>query len=103
MKQRNYLPQRLQIINEDQSLEKVTKGMIRRTILIMSGKSYIDRSKDWNLEGIVTLLTPICAPDEFHSAICKGKAAEIEELCIRKGLKSKVRKTRAIEWRQSNA
>ena len=46
----------------------------------------------------------ICAPDELSISDLEGKtAAEIEELLYEKSDGNLQRKTRAIEWRQSNA
>ena len=45
--------QRLQIINEEKSLENVTKGMIRRTIHRVVESHTLADQKEWNLEGIV--------------------------------------------------
>ena len=72
--------QRLQIINEDQSLEKVTKGMIRRTIHRVVESHTLTDQKEWNLEGIVDFAhNSICAPDELSISDLEGKsAAEIE-------------------------
>ena len=58
--------QRLQIINEENSLEKVTKGMIRRTIHRVVESHTLTDQKEWNLEGIVDFAhNSICAPDEL--------------------------------------
>ena len=72
--------QRLQIINEENSLEKVTKGMIRRTIHRVVESHTLTDQKDWNLEGIVDFAhNSICAPDELSISDLEGKAAtEIE-------------------------
>ena len=80
--------QRLQIINEDQSLEKVTKGMIRRTIHRVVESHTLTDQKDWNLEGIVDFAhNSICAPDELSLSDLEGKtAAEIEELLYEKAM-----------------
>ena len=80
--------QRLQIINEDQSLEKVTKGMIRRTIHRVVESHTLTDQKDWNLEGIVDFAhNSICAPDELSISDLEGKtAAEIEELLYEKAM-----------------
>lgn len=97
--------QRLQIINEDQSLEKVTKGMIRRTIHRVVESHTLTDQKEWNLEGIVDFAhNSICAPDELSISDLEGKsAAEIEGILNEKSNGNLQRKTRAIEWRQSNA
>ena len=80
--------QRLQIINEDHSLEKVTKGMIRRTIHRVVESHTLTDQKDWNLEGIVDFAhNSICAPDELSISDLEGKtAAEIEELLYEKAM-----------------
>lgn len=80
--------QRLQIINEDQSLEKVTKGMIRRTIHRVVESHTLTDQKEWNLEGIVDFAhNSICAPDELSLSDLEGKtAAEIEELLYEKAM-----------------
>lgn len=80
--------QRLQIINEDKSLEKVTKGMIRRTIHRVVESHTLTDQKDWNLEGIVDFAhNSICAPDELSISDLEGKtAAEIEELLYEKAM-----------------
>ena len=80
--------QRLQIINEDQSLEKVTKGMIRRTIHRVVESHTLTDQKEWNLEGIVDFAhNSICAPDELSISDLEGKsAAEIEELLYEKAM-----------------
>lgn len=80
--------QRLQIINEENSLEKVTKGMIRRTIHRVVESHTLTDQKDWNLEGIVDFAhNSICAPDELSISDLEGKtAAEIEELLYEKAL-----------------
>lgn len=80
--------QRLQIINEDQSLEKVTKGMIRRTIHRVVESHTLTDQKEWNLEGIVDFAhNSICAPDELSISDLDGKsAAEIEELLYEKAM-----------------
>ena len=80
--------QRLQIINEDQSLEKVTKGMIRRTIHRVVESHTLTDQKEWNLEGIVDFAhNSICAPDELSISDLEGKtAAEIEGLLYEKAM-----------------
>ena len=80
--------QRLQIINEDQSLEKVTKGMIRRTIHRVVESHTLTDQKEWNLEGIVDFAhNSICAPDELSIIDLEGKtAAEIEEILYEKAM-----------------
>ena len=80
--------QRLQIINEDNSLEKVTKGMIRRTIHRVVESHTLTDQKEWNLEGIVDFAhNSICAPDELSISDLEGKsAAEIEELLYEKAM-----------------
>ena len=80
--------QRLQIINEEKSLEKVTKGMIRRTIHRVVESHTLTDQKDWNLEGIVDFAhNSICAPDELSISDLEGKtAAEIEELLYEKAM-----------------
>ncbi len=80
--------QRLQIINEDQSLEKVTKGMIRRTIHRVVESHTLTDQKEWNLEGIVDFAhNSICAPDELSINDLEGKsAAEIEGILNEKAM-----------------
>ena len=80
--------QRLQIINEENSLEKVTKGMIRRTIHRVVESHTLTDQKEWNLEGIVDFAhNSICAPDELSLSDLEGKtAAEIEELLYEKAM-----------------
>ena len=80
--------QRLQIINEEQSLEKVTKGMIRRTIHRVVESHTLTDQKDWNLEGIVDFAhNSICAPDELSISDLEGKtAAEIEDILYEKAM-----------------
>ena len=80
--------QRLQIINEDQSLEKVTKGMIRRTIHRVVESHTLTDQKEWNLEGIVDFAhNSICAPDELSLSDLEGKtAAEIEGILNEKAM-----------------
>ena len=80
--------QRLQIINEDKSLEKVTKGMIRRTIHRVVESHTLTDQKEWNLEGIVDFAhNSICAPDELSISDLEGKtAAEIEEILYEKAM-----------------
>ena len=80
--------QRLQIINEENSLEKVTKGMIRRTIHRVVESHTLTDQEDWNLEGIVDFAhNSICAPDELSISDLEGKtAAEIEELLYEKAM-----------------
>ena len=80
--------QRLQIINEENSLEKVTKGMIRRTIHRVVESHTLTDQKDWNLEGIVDFAhNSICAPDELSISDLEGKtAAEIEALLYEKAM-----------------
>lgn len=80
--------QRLQIINEDQSLEKVTKGMIRRTIHRVVESHTLTDQKEWNLEGIVDFAhNSICAPDELSTSDLEGKsAAEIEGILNEKAM-----------------
>lgn len=80
--------QRLQIINEDQSLEKVTKGMIRRTIHRVVESHTLTDQKEWNLEGIVDFAhNSICAPDELSISDLEGKsAAEIEGILNEKAM-----------------
>ena len=80
--------QRLQIINEENSLEKVTKGMIRRTIHRVVESHTLTDQKDWNLEGIVDFAhNSICAPDELSIIDLEGKtAAEIEEILYEKAM-----------------
>ena len=80
--------QRLQIINEENSLEKVTKGMIRRTIHRVVESHTLTDQKDWNLEGIVDFAhNSICAPDELSISDLEGKsAAEIEGILNEKAI-----------------
>ena len=80
--------QRLQIINEDQSLEKVTKGMIRRTIHRVVESHTLTDQKELNLEGIVDFAhNSICAPDELSISDLEGKsAAEIEGILNEKAM-----------------
>ena len=80
--------QRLQIINEDQSLEKVTKGMIRRTIHRVVESHTLTDQKEWNLEGIVDFAhNSICAPDELSISDLEGKTAtEIEGILNEKAM-----------------
>ena len=80
--------QRLQIINEEKSLEKVTKGMIRRTIHRVVESHTLTDQKEWTLEGIVDFAhNSICAPDELSLSDLEGKtAAEIEELLYEKAM-----------------
>ena len=80
--------QRLQIINEDHSLEKVTKGMIRRTIHRVVESHTLTDQKEWNLEGIVDFAhNSICAPDELSISDLEGKsAAEIEGILNEKAM-----------------
>lgn len=80
--------QRLQIINEEQSLEKVTKGMIRRTIHRVVESHTLTDQKEWNLEGIVDFAhNSICAPDELSISDLEGKtAAEIEGILNEKAM-----------------
>ena len=80
--------QRLQIINEEQSLEKVTKGMIRRTIHRVVESHTLTDQKEWNLEGIVDFAhNSICAPDELSISDLEGKSAtEIEGILNEKAM-----------------
>ena len=80
--------QRLQIINEENSLEKVTKGMIRRTIHRVVESHTLTDQKEWNLEGIVDFAhNSICAPDELSISDLEGKsAAEIEGILNEKAI-----------------
>ena len=80
--------QRLQIINEENSIEKVTKGMIRRTIHRVVESHTLTDQKDWNLEGIVDFAhNSICAPDELSISDLEGKAAtEIEGILNEKAM-----------------
>ena len=80
--------QRLQIINEENSLEKVTKGMIRRTIHRVVESHTLTDQKEWNIEGIVDFAhNSICAPDELSISDLEGKtAAEIEEILYEKAM-----------------
>lgn len=80
--------QRQQIINEEKSLEKVTKGMIRRTIHRVVESHTLTDQKEWNLEGIVDFAhNSICAPDELSIIDLEGKtAAEIEEILYEKAM-----------------
>ena len=80
--------QRLQIINEENSLEKVTKGMIRRTIHRVVESHTLTDQKEWNLEGIVDFAhNSICAPDELSISDLEGKTAtEIEGILNEKAM-----------------
>ena len=80
--------QRLQIINEENSLEKVTKGMIRRTIHRVVESHTLTDQEDWNLEGIVDCAhNSICAPDELSISDLEGKSAtEIEGILNEKAM-----------------
>ena len=80
--------QRLQIINEENSLEKVTKGMIRRTIHRVVESHTLTDQKEWNLEGIVDFAhNSICAPDELSISDLEGKSAtEIEGILNEKAM-----------------
>ena len=80
--------QRLQIINEEKSLENVTKGMIRRTIHRVVESHTLADQKEWNLEGLVDFAhNAICAPDEISLSDFEGKtAAEIEEILYEKAM-----------------
>ena len=74
--------QRLQIINEENSLEKVTKAMIRRTIHRMVENHTLGEKKTWDLESLVDFAAnAICHPDDISLSDLKGKTpSEIEGL-----------------------
>ena len=80
--------QRLQIINEENSLEKVTKAMIRRTIHRMVENHTLGEKKTWDLEGLVDFATSaICHPDNISLSDLKGKTpSEIEGLLNEKAM-----------------
>ena len=80
--------QRLQIINEENSLEKVTKAMIRRTIHRMVENHTLGEKKTWDLEGLVDFATSaICHPDDISLSDLKGKTpSEIEGLLNEKAM-----------------
>lgn len=80
--------QRLQIINEEESLERVTTGMIRRTIHRMVENNTLLEQKNWNLEAIVDFAeSAICHPDEITVEMLQNKsAAEIETILLDKAM-----------------
>ena len=80
--------QRLQIINEENSLEKVTQGMIRRTIHRMVENHTLGDKKDWNLEAIKDFAaSAILHPDEVSIEDFEGKTPlEIEAWLNEKAL-----------------
>ena len=80
--------QRLQIINEENSLEKVTKSMIRRTIHRMVENHTLGEKKTWDLESLVDFAAnAICHPEEISLSDLKGKTpSEIEGLLNEKAM-----------------
>ena len=80
--------QRLQIINEENSLEKVTKAMIRRTIHRMVENYTLGEKKTWDLESLVDFAAnAICHPDDISLSDLKGKTpSEIEGLLNEKAM-----------------
>ena len=80
--------QRLQIINEENSLEKVTKAMIRRTIHRMVENHTLGEKKTWDLESLVDFAAnAICHPEEISLSDLKGKTpSEIEGLLNEKAM-----------------
>ena len=80
--------QRLQIINEENSLEKVTKAMIRRTIHRMVENHTLAEKKTWDLESLVDFAAnAICHPDDISLSDLKGKTpSEIEGLLNEKAM-----------------
>ena len=80
--------QRLQVINEENSLEKVTKSMIRRTIHRMVENHTLGEKKTWDLESLVDFAAnAICHPDEISLSDLKGKTpSEIEGLLNEKAM-----------------
>ena len=80
--------QRLQIINEENSLEKVTKSMIRRTIHRMVENHTLGEKKTWDLESLVDFAAnAICHPDDISLSDLKGKTpSEIEGLLNEKAM-----------------
>ena len=80
--------QRLQIINEENSLEKVTKAMIRRTIHRMVENHTVGEKKTWDLESLVDFAAnAICHPEDISLSDLKGKTpSEIEGLLNEKAM-----------------
>ena len=80
--------QRLQIINEENSLEKITKSMIRRTIHRMVENHTLGEKKTWDLESLVDFAAnAICHPDDISLSDLKGKTpSEIEGLLNEKAM-----------------
>ena len=80
--------QRLQIINEENSLEKVTKSMIRRTIHRMVENHTLGEKKTWDLESLVDFAAnAICHPEDISLSDLKGKTpSEIEGLLNEKAM-----------------
>ena len=80
--------QRLQIINEENSLEKVTKAMIRRTIHRMVENHTLGEKKTWDLESLVDFAAnAICHPEDISLSDLKGKTpSEIEGLLNEKAM-----------------
>ena len=80
--------QRLQIINEENSLEKITKSMIRRTIHRMVENHTLGEKKTWDLESLVDFAAnAICHPEEISLSDLKGKTpSEIEGLLNEKAM-----------------
>ena len=80
--------QRLQIINEENSLEKVTKAMIRRTIHRMVENHTLGEKKTWDLESLVDFAAnAICHPDDISLSDLRGKTpSEIEGLLNEKAM-----------------
>jgi len=80
--------QRLQIINEENSLEKITKAMIRRTIHRMVENHTLGEKKTWDLESLVDFAAnAICHPDDISLSDLKGKTpSEIEGLLNEKAM-----------------
>ena len=80
--------QRLQIINEENSLEKVTKAMIRRTIHRIVENHTLGEKKTWDLESLVDFAAnAICHPEDISLSDLKGKTpSEIEGLLNEKAM-----------------
>ena len=80
--------QRLQIINEENSLEKITKSMIRRTIHRMVENHTLGEKKTWDLESLVDFAAnAICHPEDISLSDLKGKTpSEIEGLLNEKAM-----------------
>ncbi|WP_025729000.1 preprotein translocase subunit SecA [Atopobacter phocae] len=76
--------QRLQVINESESLEDVTLNMIRRTVKRLVETYTIGEPKTWNYEGLYdAVIAAIASPQQIKLSELEGKQPkELEQIIL---------------------